>query len=93
MRSFLLSITTCSSYLQYNLAIGGKTMVMCPECESDLDLDEHDVEEGDVVECPECGTEFEVVSTGPLEMAKINGDDEEEKDDDFDEDEEEDEEE
>jgi lysine biosynthesis protein LysW len=65
-------------------------MVLCPECESDLDLDEDDVEEGDVVECPECGTEFEVVSTGPLELAKTEGD-EVLEDEDYDEDEDEDE--
>lgn len=68
-------------------------MQLCPECESDLDIEDDDVEEGDVVECPECGTEFEVVSTGPLELAKINGEDEDEDDEDFDEDEDEDEEE
>jgi lysine biosynthesis protein LysW len=68
-------------------------MVMCPDCESDLDLDEEDVEEGDVVECPECGSEFEVVSTGPLELTKIDADEEDEEDDDFDEDEKDDEEE
>lgn len=60
-------------------------MVMCPDCESDLDLDEDDVEEGDVVECPECGSEFEVVSTGPLELTKIDAEEEDEEDDDFDE--------
>jgi lysine biosynthesis protein LysW len=68
-------------------------MQLCPECESDLDIEDDDVEEGDVVECPECGTEFEVVSTGPLELAKINGEDDDEDDEDYDEDEDEDEEE
>jgi alpha-aminoadipate carrier protein LysW len=68
-------------------------MVMCPECESDLDLDEGDVEEGDVVECPECGSEFEVVSTGPLELTKIGDEDEDEDEDEYDEDEDEEEEE
>lgn len=64
-------------------------MQICPECESDLDIEEDDVEEGDVVECPECGTEFEIVSTGPLEMTKVNGDDDAEEDDDSGKDEEE----
>jgi alpha-aminoadipate/glutamate carrier protein LysW len=66
-------------------------MVLCPECESDLDLDEDDLEEGDAVECPECGTEFEVVSTGPLELAKTDGEDEDMEDEDYDEEEDEDE--
>jgi alpha-aminoadipate/glutamate carrier protein LysW len=68
-------------------------MQLCPECESDLDIEEDDAEEGDVIECPECGTEFEVVSTGPLELAKVNGEDDDDDDDDFDEDEDDDEEE
>jgi len=58
-------------------------MQMCPECESDLDIEEDDVTEGDVIECPECGTEFEVVTTGPLELVKVG---EEEDDEDYDED-------
>jgi alpha-aminoadipate carrier protein LysW len=45
-------------------------MATCPECESLLDFDADDVEEGDVVVCDECGTEFEVVATDPLELAK-----------------------
>ena len=33
-------------------------MVICPECESDLDFEEDEVDEGEVVSCPECGTDF-----------------------------------
>lgn len=50
-------------------------MVMCPECESDLDIEEEEVDEGEVVSCPECGTDFEVVAIEPLELSKV-GDDE-----------------
>lgn len=46
-------------------------MAICPECESPLDFDEDDVEEGDVIVCDECGTEFEVVATDPLELSKV----------------------
>ncbi|MGC1295028.1 MAG: hypothetical protein WA869_08310 [Alloacidobacterium sp.] len=46
-------------------------MAICPECESPLDFDEEDVEEGDVIVCDECGTEFEVVATDPLELSKV----------------------
>ena len=35
-------------------------MPICPECESVLDFDEDDAEEGDVIVCDECGTEFEI---------------------------------
>lgn len=54
--------------------------MICPECESALDFDEEEVEEGDVVVCDECGTEFEIVATDPLELAKVdeNYEDEEE---------------
>ena len=46
-------------------------MVLCPECENDLDLDEDEVEEGDVVSCVECGTNFEVVTAAPIELHVI----------------------
>ena len=61
-------------------------MVLCPECESDLDIEEDEVDEGEVVSCPECGTDFEVVSIEPLELSRV---DDEEEDDDEDEEEEE----
>lgn len=44
--------------------------MLCPECDSALDIDTDDVEEGDSVTCDECGTEYEVVATDPLELAK-----------------------
>lgn len=59
-------------------------MVLCPECEADLDLDPEDLEEGDAISCPECGTDFEVVTTEPLELAPVEEDEEEEEDDDTD---------
>ena len=63
-------------------------MPSCPECETALDIEIDEVEEGDVVACEECGTEFEVVGVDPLELARIEeGLDEEE--DSFEEDEEE----
>jgi len=59
-------------------------MVACPECESDLDIEEDEVDEGEVVACPECGTEFEVVTIDPLELKPVE---EEEFDEDEDEEE------
>lgn len=47
-------------------------MPVCPECESALDVDTEDVEEGDVVSCDECGTELEVVGTDPLELSRVD---------------------
>jgi alpha-aminoadipate/glutamate carrier protein LysW len=49
----------------------GEIMVLCPECETDLDVDDEEVDEGEVIACPECGTEFEVVTTNPLELKTI----------------------
>ena len=43
----------------------------CPECESELDIEVDEVEEGDVITCEECGTEFEVVGVEPLELARV----------------------
>ena len=42
----------------------------CPECETLVTVEE-DVEEGQTVECPECGTELEVVNTNPLELGMV----------------------
>jgi alpha-aminoadipate carrier protein LysW len=53
-------------------------MVICPECESDLDIEEDEVDEGEIVSCPECGTDFEVVAVEPLELTRIEDEDEEE---------------
>ncbi len=64
-------------------------MPSCPECENELDIEVDDVEEGDVITCEECGSEFEVVGVDPLELVRVEdgfddedgvyeGDDEEE---------------
>jgi len=64
-------------------------MATCPACDAnDLEVDEFDVEEGDIVNCPECGASLVVNSLSPLEFE--TADDEDEDDDDEDEDEEED---
>ena len=55
-------------------------MPSCPECENDLNVELDEVDEGDVVTCDECGTEYEVVGTEPLELARV-GDGIDEEDD------------
>jgi alpha-aminoadipate carrier protein LysW len=47
-------------------------MPLCPECESALDIEEDEVDEGDVIVCDECGSEYEVVTTDPLELVKVD---------------------
>jgi len=49
-------------------------MPSCPECESELDIELDEVEEGDVISCEECGTEYEVVGVEPLELARVDED-------------------
>jgi alpha-aminoadipate carrier protein LysW len=54
-------------------------MVLCPECETDLDIDEDEVDEGEIVSCPECGSDFEVVTTNPLELNRVEDEEEAEE--------------
>jgi alpha-aminoadipate carrier protein LysW len=55
-------------------------MVYCPECESDLDLEEEEIDEGEIVSCPECGSDFEVITVNPLELRPVGDEDEEAED-------------
>ncbi|MDP9146053.1 MAG: hypothetical protein M3N22_00205 [Acidobacteriota bacterium] len=52
-----------------------------------MDVDEDEVEEGEILSCPECESEMEVSQTHPVHLNVIS-DDEEEDDDDDDDDEE-----
>ena len=54
-------------------------MATCPECEADIEVDEYDVDKGDVVNCPECGTSLEVISTSPVEFDLAPEEDEEDE--------------
>jgi alpha-aminoadipate/glutamate carrier protein LysW len=63
-------------------------MVICPECESELDIEEDELNEGEIVSCTECGSDFEVVAVEPLELTKVEDDDDDDEDDDEDEEEE-----
>jgi alpha-aminoadipate carrier protein LysW len=54
----------------------------CPVCDAELDLDEYDVDKGDVVSCSECGANLEVVNDSPIELESIDEDDEADDDDD-----------
>lgn len=46
-------------------------MVSCPECDSNLDVDADEIDEGEVISCIECGTDFEVVTASPLELKAV----------------------
>ena len=57
-------------------------MATCPECDADLDVDEFDVDKGDLISCAECGTNLEVTNTSPLEFEAAGDDDEDDEDED-----------
>lgn len=59
-------------------------MARCPECDAEIEGDPFEFEEGEIVECSECGTELEVINTSPLELEPLEFD--EEPDEDYDED-------
>jgi len=46
--------------------------VVCPECDSPILIDPDEVEEGETLQCDECGMELEVVSVDPLEIAPVD---------------------
>lgn len=64
-------------------------MATCPECEAEMEVDEYDVDKGDIISCPECGANLEVVGLSPVELDLAPEDEEEEDESDEDEDEEE----
>ena len=46
--------------------------VVCPECDNPIVGDVDEVEEGETVQCDECGMDLEIVSVDPLELAAID---------------------
>jgi len=47
-----------------------------------MEVDEFDVDKGDLISCPECGSNLEVTSLLPLELELADDDDEDDEDDD-----------
>ncbi len=43
-------------------------MVTCPKCEAPLDVEEEELDEGDVLSCDECGASLTVASVNPGEI-------------------------
>ena len=62
-------------------------MLRCPECAADLDVDEDEVEEGELLSCPECEAELEVVQVNPVKLNVISEEEEEEEEEESDEEE------
>lgn len=55
-------------------------MAHCPECDAAIEVDDDDVEEGQIIDCPECEATLEVLNTNPLRLGVVEdkGEDEEE---------------
>ena len=43
-------------------------MALCAACDADVEIDEYDVDKGEIINCPECGAELEVIGLDPLEL-------------------------
>ena len=52
-------------------------MATCPECDAEIEVDEFDVDKGDLISCPDCGSNLEVTSTSPIELDLSDEDDDE----------------
>jgi alpha-aminoadipate/glutamate carrier protein LysW len=63
---------------------GEKSVTRCPECDAEIDLDEDEVEEGEILSCHECDAELEVTQTHPVHLIAISDDEDEEEEDDED---------
>ncbi len=57
----------------------------CPECDAPIDEEFEDV--GEIVTCPECGVDLEVISLDPVEFDLAPDEDEDEDEYDFEDDE------
>lgn len=53
-------------------------MAHCPECEALIEI-EGDLDEGETLDCPECGAELEVVNINPVEFDVISSGEQEEE--------------
>ena len=56
-------------------------MAICVECDAGIDVDEFDVDRGDQLSCPECGTNLVVVSLSPVELDLMSDDEDDESED------------
>src|ERR1700722_7386566 len=54
-------------------------VVRCPKCATEVDVDEDEVEEGEILACPECETEMEVVQIHPVKVNAISEDDDDDE--------------
>ena len=52
-------------------------MATCPDCDAEIDVDGFDVDRGDELSCPECGSNLAVVAVAPVELEPASDDEDE----------------
>src|SRR5258708_19075268 len=62
-----------------------RSVSRCPECSAEIDVDEDEVEEGEILSCPECESELEVSQIHPVHLNVISEDLDDDDDDEDDE--------
>ena len=53
-------------------------MALCPQCDTAVEIDDT-MEEGETIDCPECGATLELVNTNPVELDVVGDDGDEEE--------------
>ena len=59
-------------------------MAICPACEAEIEIEDHDVSLEETVRCPECDEELTVTNLSPVELELVSDEDEDEDDDSYD---------
>jgi len=52
-------------------------MVSCPVCDAEIDIEEEELDEGELLTCDECGADVRVAGVDPLELEAIEEEEEE----------------
>ena len=55
-------------------------MSLCPICDTEVDIDEFDVDRDDELSCPECGANLVVAAVSPVELEASSASDNESDD-------------
>jgi alpha-aminoadipate carrier protein LysW len=57
-------------------------MAICPECDAEIEVDEYDVDKGDLLSCPECGSNLVIAGLTPIELDVASDEDDDDDEDD-----------
>jgi alpha-aminoadipate/glutamate carrier protein LysW len=63
-------------------------MISCPKCDAPIDVEEEDLDEGDLLSCDECGASLSVTSVNPVDLKSADAAEDKDETFDFDEDDE-----